>query len=602
MKDLFRVLFCFVIAAIVAISPDYARAIEPSGTLPVIYINTAGGVGVTSTEEYVAATLYVDANGVEGFEDLGSADAPLDLQIKGRGNYTWSSFDKKPYRLKLASKTALLGMKKNKHFALLAHADDDLAFLRNTVGFEVSRRVGLEYTPAQQPCELVLNGDYCGLYMLTEHIRVDADRVNVTPQEDNETLAENITGGWLVEIDNYDETEQIKITDGNGETMRFTHKSPEILSAEQTTYLRNLVQGANDAIFADDKTSTRWQDYIDIDELAKFYIVQEVVDNCESFHGSCYWHKERGANTKMKFGPVWDFGNSFRRSNLSAFVYTNPPFHQHWIGEIAKFPAFQEAVKKHWATFIATSASLDEFIDDFLSQIWEAAATDYQRWTAYGNSDMNGSRNSYLNKLHRKIAWLDYQWRGEEAPQAYYMCGACSELGSWQPSQAPMFSYDAATETYKLHLNYVDKMTKGFKILGQQSWGGIEYGSNGSYLTLDSDYELGVTTNGDIVFETTQELRDINVTLRKSGDKMIIRFCSKESGLEEIGAPKPQIEVTTSAGALHIAAPSITWVEVYAIDGRCCHAGNVCGTESLKLSGGVYIVRAGEYSTKVVVR
>ena len=49
MNNLFRVLFCFVIAAIVAISPDYARAIEPSGTLPVIYINTAGGVGVTST-------------------------------------------------------------------------------------------------------------------------------------------------------------------------------------------------------------------------------------------------------------------------------------------------------------------------------------------------------------------------------------------------------------------------------------------------------------------------------------------------------------------------------------------------------------------------
>ncbi|MDD6026132.1 MAG: hypothetical protein PUD26_05975 [bacterium] len=90
--------------------------------------------------------------------------------------------------------------------------------------------------------------------------------------------------------------------------------------------------------------------------------------------------------------------------------------------------------------------------------------------------------------------------------------------------------------------------------------------------------------------------------MRKSGDKMIIRFCSNESGLEEIGAPKPQIEVTTSAGALHITASSTTGVEVYAIDGRCCYAGNVYGTESLKLTGGVYIVRAGEYSTKVVVR
>ena len=602
MKNTLLACYLFALAALSAICPICAQTIEPSGTLPVIYINTAGSEAVTSTEEYLTAALYVDANGVEGFEDLGSADAPLDLQIKGRGNYTWKSFDKKPYRLKLAAKAPLLGMKKNKHFALLAHADDDLAFLRNTVGFEVSRRLGLEYTPAQQPCELVLNGEYRGLYMLTEHIRVGADRVNITEQDDYETLAENITGGWLVEIDNYDETEQIKITDGDNETMRFTHKSPEFLSAEQTAYLQNLVQEANESIFDDDKTSTLWQEYIDINELAKFYIVQEVVDNCESFHGSCYWHKERGENTKMKFGPVWDFGNSFRRNTLSAFVYSNPPFHQHWIGEIAKFPAFQDAVKKHWATFMTASATLDDFIDDFLSQIWDAAATDYQRWTAYGNSDMNKSRNTYLNKLRRKISWLDSQWRGEDAPQAYYMCGACDELGAWQPAQAPMFGYDATTDTYSLHLNHVEKMTKGFKILGQQQWGGIEYGSNGSYLTLDSDYELGITTNGDIKFESTQELRDITVTLRKEGDKIIIRLCSNESSREEITMSEPRIEVTASAGTLYIATPCRMQVAVYAVDGRCCYAGSVAGAISLPLAEGVYIVRAGEYSTKVMVR
>ena len=114
MKNTLLACYLFALAALSAICPICAQTIEPSGTLPVIYINTSGGEAVTSTEEYLTATLYVDANGVEGFEDLGSADAPLDLQIKGRGNYTWKSFDKKPYRLKLAAKAPLLGMKKNK--------------------------------------------------------------------------------------------------------------------------------------------------------------------------------------------------------------------------------------------------------------------------------------------------------------------------------------------------------------------------------------------------------------------------------------------------------------------------------------------------------
>ena len=600
MNKFFRLAMRCAFAVIATMCAAAAFAVEPSGTLPVIYINTEDGMEITSTEDYLTATLYVDANGVEGYENIGSADAPISLQIKGRGNYTWTSFDKKPYRLKLASKTALLGLKKNKHFALLAHADDELAFLRNTVGFEISRRVGLEYTPAQQPCELVLNGDYRGLYLLTEHIRVEADRVNVIEQADYETLAENITGGWLVEIDNYDEAEQIKITDGNGEVMRFTYKSPELLSEEQAAYLRNLVETANTAIFDIDKTSTKWQDYIDIDELAKFYIVQEVLDNCESFHGSCYWHKERGENTKIKFGPVWDFGNAFRRSSM-AFVYSNPPFHQHWIGEVAKYPAFQEAVKRHWEAFVATSGTLDAFVNEFISKISEAASSDFERWPTYGNWDVDASKNKFLNKMRNKIFWLDSQWRGTEVPQAYYICGASSVLGGWMPGSAPMFGYDYATGIYSHDLDYVDRLTSGFKILGQQSWGGIEYGSNGSYIDLNADYELGITTNGDIKFQSTESLSNITVTLREVADKIVIKIAQKESGLDENFAHDGEITLATSAGVLYVTTPKRADVAVYSLEGRCWFAQSVEGNASVALPAGIYIVKSGGSSAKVAV-
>ena len=173
-------------------------------------------------------------------------------------------------------------MNKSKHFALLAHADDQMAFLRNTVGFELSRRLGLKYTPAQQPVEVVLNGDYIGLYFLTETIRIANDRVNIVEQPDSATDASVIIGGWLVEIDNYDEASQVRITEGNGETLRFTYKSPEILSSQQERYLKSQMVATNSAIYSTDKNSETWEHYIDIDSLARFYIVQEIMDNAES--------------------------------------------------------------------------------------------------------------------------------------------------------------------------------------------------------------------------------------------------------------------------------------------------------------------------------
>lgn len=391
-----------------------ADNISYSGTLPVMYINTENGASIVSKDDYINATYYVDALGLDGYESIGSQTAQQEMEIRGRGNYTWTGFDKKPYRIKLGSKTKLLGMSKSKHFALLAHADDTYAFLRNTVGFELSRRLGLKFTPAQQPVEVVLNGDYIGLYMLTETVRVDENRVNIVEQEDYSASPDSITGGWLVEIDNYEETEQVRITEGNGSTIRFTYKTPELLSDAQRNYLTNQVTAMNNAIYNPNKNSTSWEGYIDIDSLARFYIVQEIMDNAESFHGSCYMHKDKGLK-KWIFGPVWDFGNSYQRSNGN-FIYENPPFGQTWIGEIAKFPRFQNKVIETWKNFKGNNYdTLNEFIDNFIGQIAVASQHDYYRWPSYGTSDPVSRKNEFKQRLSDRIAWLVEKWGEGEA-------------------------------------------------------------------------------------------------------------------------------------------------------------------------------------------
>ena len=143
-----------------------------SGTLPVLYINTEGHRNIDSKEKenYLQAQWWLDAMNIEGYESIGSPEQPLGMVIKGRGNYTWENFAKRSFRIKLDTKQPLMGMKSNRHFCLMAHADDHLAKLKNTVGFELSRRIGLAYTPAQAPVEVVLNGQYIGLYFLAETI------------------------------------------------------------------------------------------------------------------------------------------------------------------------------------------------------------------------------------------------------------------------------------------------------------------------------------------------------------------------------------------------------------------------------------------------
>ena len=386
------------------------EAASYSGTLPVMFINTENAQPITSKDEYVFAYYYIDNMGIEGIDNVGAEDAQQPLEIRGRGNYTWSAFDKKPYRLKLDTKTSLLGMKRNKHWALMANADDNLAGLRNTVGYELSRRLGLAWTPSQQPVEVVLNGDYIGLYMLTEIIRVEPDRVNVTQQPDYETSPFVVSGGWLVEIDNYQEEEQVRTVEGNGQSIFSTYKSPEHLSEQQRTYLTGLINTANAAIYVSDKSDNSWENYIDPDTLACFYLVQELLDDTESFHGSCYWHKENGNSAKIMFGPVWDFGNAYHRTP-NRFIYDRPAFTQTWIGEIAKFPHFQEVVLKHWNRFVLIHYDeMDGFIDRFIDQIYLAALCDAARWPQYGNPDIVNDRETFKNYFHNKYQWLVGQW------------------------------------------------------------------------------------------------------------------------------------------------------------------------------------------------
>lgn len=401
-------------------------AVSPSGTLPVMYITTKNKQDI-SRETPVEATMYVTAYG--DYPALGSASNQIPLTIRGRGNWTWTGFDKKPYKIVFAQGQGqkLLGMHKSKHWALMAGADDYLGFLKNTVGYALSRHIGLPYTPNQVPVELMLNGDYKGLYFVTETIRIDNDRVNIHEQQDGETKADLITGGWLVEIDNYSSDGNIMFEEHNGESVMLTPQSPEDLSTQQRNYITNQLNRLNDAIYdLPSAAEANLQDILDLTDAARYYLVQEIMEDCESYHGSCFLYKDRDSTDtrgqkvfpRWHFGPVWDFGNAYDR-HQERFIYDGPTFSQIWIEQLCKNEQFNERLMQLWYLYRQQGHNkVLADINSFVSAVSTAAKRDAERWrntNVRTNGDMNNRKQDFLDRMNWRIDWLYSQW-GEGDP------------------------------------------------------------------------------------------------------------------------------------------------------------------------------------------
>lgn len=510
----------------------HAHAVDPSGKLPVMVIETKSHQPIDSKENYVSATYYIDSKGIAGVESIGSAQEPLPLKIKGRGNYTWAGFNKKPYRLKLDKKAALLGMESSKHFALLAHADDNRAFMRNLTGFEVSRMAGLPWTPADQPCEVILNGDYIGLYFLTETIRFDKKRINLDNPDDmvEDWLAENpdksaadypfteedYTGPWLVELDNNKDEFQVEVPSRHreGAVILITHKSPEDYVTEaHRNWLRNEFDEIDRLIYADDNANDGWLEKIDLTDAAKFFVVNQIMCNYESYSGSCYLTKDKGASEKWHFGPVWDFGSSFQESRDQTKWIWDSQYIQHWVGNMWNCQAFRDEVKRIFVEMDKEGFKrIYDYQNAYAARIAEAAKSDAERWKndGYGNPDMQTPLESVQKQLAESIQSFGYKLGVEgytlpvtEPSTDIYLRGS---MTNWDAPEHTKFT-KIADGMYELKL---DVLSDEFKLAGPE-WGvgNVDYGYTGEAFELDKVYTL-VNTGANMKMKDG-EVKDVKL-------------------------------------------------------------------------------------------
>lgn len=409
-KSLIRQLSIFIVALLLMSCTEDSMANEPepqspntvSGTIPALYIETENHAPIVSKTEYLNATYWLDPMGAEDIPALGSKAQPLPMQIRGRGHSSWKGA-KKPYKIKLDKKTEVMGMPKNKHWALLKPTENTVA------GLQLGKLMNMAWTPSFRPVEVVLNGDYIGLYFLTETIRIDENRVNIHEQQDQETNPELIKGGWLVEVDNYHDEDQFTIPECSKWNLTLRYHSPENLSDAQLQWLTDEFKSINAAIYSTNKTSTEWEKYIDVESMARFFILQEVMDNPDGFHGSFYLHKDLADKARWVAGPIWDLVCYNREKTDYTFrMKVHYGFTPHWIGEIIQYDSFCKSVELVWSEVYPNRLSeIYNQIDEIVLPLGSAWANDCARWNEDPTQTAQLRADRIKNALRRNIEWFN---------------------------------------------------------------------------------------------------------------------------------------------------------------------------------------------------
>lgn len=280
----------------------YAYFCEKSAGLPVVSITTENGVGITSKETYVNCIITVLDT-----EDDTYHICEQTARIKGRGNSTWDRFDKKPYKIKFDTKQNLFDNGKAKDWVLLADYIDN-ALIRNMLAYEVAEELDtLCATPDCQSVEVYLNGEYRGVYLLCEQIEINNHRVEIC---EDETLVDT---GYLVEMDGWTDTVQVKVPDQLKSDRKYTIKAPDsdVITAEQKAFIQQYLKDCIAAIRGDDYE--RVKELLEVESFAEGYIIYELFKNPDTNYSSLYFYKDAGG--KLVCGPVWDFDMSIGNVN-----------------------------------------------------------------------------------------------------------------------------------------------------------------------------------------------------------------------------------------------------------------------------------------------
>ena len=407
LKQLAAILCCICFAACywaeTESDPDHLPmddSMYPYAGLPRIVIETEDFAGVRDRETEIPSHLQI-------YGEKAPESEVYELTVRGRGN---SSFKMPKYGMKLefTDKVSLLGMPKNRDWALVANFGDK-THLRNYMMTRLSEWLGAKYTPRMQFVEVYLNRNYMGLYLLSETIKVSKNRVNID-ENDTTFLLEN------EDSKNFDPP--YVLTDNQ---YYYHIKSPKNPSPETEKLLKNHLNAFEN--FMEDyylHRANEIKNWLDVDDFLLFYWVQEYSKNEDgNYARSVFMTWKKGE--PIHFGPLWDFdlafGNASREQNQNPEDWYIRKYRLNYY--IMQNSVVKEAALDYWNNHRKTFKALIDSIPVYRAIIEKAIDNEYRRWPVIGNTEnwaLKDPYDSYDEAVEAMTEWMKkrYQWIDNE--------------------------------------------------------------------------------------------------------------------------------------------------------------------------------------------
>jgi hypothetical protein len=419
-----------------------------STTLPLVVISTNGGV--IGDDPKITVELKII------FKGPGTYNRPGDpgniftgkAGIEYRGAYS-QSLPQKPYGFETRDdqgnnlNISMLGMPAENDWILLANYNDKV-FMRNTLAFHLFENMG-HYAPRANICEVIINGEYMGIFVLTEKVKRDKNRLDIAKLDADDNAGDSLSGGYIFATDYYDNynswTSNFMATDRSDHHVHFVYKYPEpdVITSQQKSYIQAFVNTLETKLYSGSfmDATGGYRDYMDVNSFIDYFIIGEVSRNVDAYKKSCFYHKNRDdKGGLLHAGPVWDFDWAWKNIYDNCYIYevtdgsnwayrvnecNNWPVVPSWIKRLMEDPSFRNELHERYTALresILSEEYLDHYIDSVQTLVNIAQQRHYQRWPILGQyvgspeadppaPTFAGEIAKFRNWIKVRLAWLD---------------------------------------------------------------------------------------------------------------------------------------------------------------------------------------------------
>ncbi|MBO7118842.1 MAG: CotH kinase family protein [Bacteroidaceae bacterium] len=369
--------------------------------------------------------------------DKGSRIQEYPILARERGNGSrHEAFLKRPYRIKfndgkshhMLKGSPLESPSKAKKWTLLPNWREK-TLMRNNIAFEMSRRLGLPYTPWIQNVDVIVNGEYKGNYQLCDQVTVDPNRVEITELLPEDIEEPFISGGYLLEITSPG-GEQYHFSSSHGIPVDIKSPDEKDLTSEQFAYICDAFNEMESRLWASNYLSPYegYRSRLDLDSFLRYFLVGEFAGNNDAMW-SLYLYKERDDDL-FHFGPVWDFDLSMDNDQRTYPANGKPDWLYNYgsavsgirsfVSRILSDPYANEMLCSIWAEVRKSKAfsvdSLWAYVDSLGVVLDESQKLNFTRWDNLGQlltlqqfapGTYQGELDIVKNYLMERIAWID---------------------------------------------------------------------------------------------------------------------------------------------------------------------------------------------------